>query len=420
MTQQYSSLDTLAHELTYNSKTRKNLFSQLPLGERSALFGVLSPHVLQEILSLLPDADAVKLLDHLDPYHVHQILGRMRDSRRRNRIIKLLKKDIYAKVERFLQFHPHASVSIFHLNYVLLSTDTTVGDTAEVIEKHLHETGKIPAVLVAQEGELLGEVPLNTLVRESNRRKIAQFVRPVLSITYTAEKKSVIELFRANYHRQVVVLDTDGSVLGIMYSDDVIELIESAPAAALYDFAGVSESEKTFDSTRSKVRHRYKWLIINLGTAFLAAFVVGLFENTLSQLVVLAVYMPVVAGMGGNAATQTLAVMVRGITLGEITLKNSAPAIKNEVLAGLTNGVITGLIVAAVATFWNGDPLLGLVLAVAMIFNLVIAGFFGALIPLVMKAVGKDPATSATIFITTATDVFGFFAFLGLATLLLL
>ena len=168
------------------------------------------------------------------------------------------------------------------------------------------------------------------------------------------------------------------------------------------------------------MRHRYKWLIINLGTAFLAASVVGLFADTLKQFVILAMYMPIVAGMGGNAATQTLAVIVRGIAVGEITLKNSLPAIYKEVGAGFINGVINGVIVAMVATFWNSDPKLGLVLGAAMIINLITAGFFGALIPLVMKAFGKDPATSATIFITTATDVFGFFAFLGLATMVLM
>jgi magnesium transporter len=180
------------------------------------------------------------------------------------------------------------------------------------------------------------------------------------------------------------------------------------------------ESEGVKDGVWSKVRHRYKWLIINLGTGFLAAAVVGLFENTLNEIVLLAIYMPIIAGMGGNAATQTLAVMVRGIAVGEVKLANSLTPILNEAGAGLVNGVINGLLVAVIAMFWNQNPLLGFVLGIAMVFNLVIAGFFGAFVPLVMKEFGKDPATSATIFITTATDVFGFFVFLGLATIILL
>jgi len=229
-----------------------------------------------------------------------------------------------------------------------------------------------------------------------------------------------VDLLNKSKHSKLAVLDRDGSIIGIIYPDDALALFDGEPAASLYDFAGVDDVERSFDSISAKVRHRYKWLIINLGTAFLAATVVGLFEETLTQFVILAMYMPIVAGMGGNAATQTLAVVVRGIAVGEISLKNSLPAIYKEVGAGFINGVINGVIVALVATFWNGNPMLGLVLGIAMIINLVIAGFFGALIPLVMKSLGKDPATSATIFITTATDVFGFFAFLGLATMVLM
>jgi magnesium transporter len=164
-----------------------------------------------------------------------------------------------------------------------------------------------------------------------------------------------------------------------------------------------------------KVKSRYKWLVINLGTAFLAAAVVGLFEDTIAAFTLLAVYMPVVAGMGGNAGTQSMAVTVRGIALGQVSLPTGGRAVFNEVVAGAANGAITGFLVAVIAAVFNRSPLLGLVLGVSMVLNLVIAGFFGTLIPLVLSRIGKDPATSATIFITTATDVLGFLVFLGLA-----
>ena len=173
------------------------------------------------------------------------------------------------------------------------------------------------------------------------------------------------------------------------------------------------------DGAADKVKFRYKWLIINLGTAFLASFVVSLFGSTISKYVLLAVYMPIIAGMGGNAATQTMAVMVRGIALKQIDLKSPFNALKKEVLAGAINGIINGIIVALVVIIINHDLMIALILAMAMVANLIVAGFFGTLIPLVMKRLGKDPASSATIFITTATDVLGFLAFLGLAKLLL-
>jgi magnesium transporter len=144
-----------------------------------------------------------------------------------------------------------------------------------------------------------------------------------------------------------------------------------------------------------------------------------MFESTIAAFTLLAVYMPIVAGMGGNAGTQSMAVAVRGIALRKISLGNGMQLIRREIIAGAINGAINGLIVAAVATFINQSPRLGLVLGIAMVVNLIVAGLFGSLVPLIMKRLGKDPATSATIFITTATDVFGFLVFLGLATLLL-
>jgi len=234
-------------------------------------------------------------------------------------------------------------------------------------------------------------------------------------VKYDEDEKAVIETFKSHPHDKIVVLDDDGSILGIIYSDDVLKLLKKASVNDLQRFAGVSEEEDVLDPPLVKVKNRYRWLIINLATAFLAASVVSLFQKTISAYVLLAVYMPIVAGMGGNAGTQTLAVMVRGLALKEIEPKRVQKVIINEMVAGGINGIINGGLVALVATLWNKSPMLGLIVAIAMIVNLVIAGFFGALIPLIMKKLGKDPASSATIFITTATDVCGFFAFLGLA-----
>lgn len=395
-------------------------FRALTLDERSEQFNAAATRTQQQILAELENEEVVELLDHLDPNRVHQILGGMKNVRRRKRIITHLKKDVHAKIEQFLHFHLRATHALVHLNYILLDSTETVGATAEAIEDHVRVTGKIPVVLLRKDGKLAGEVPLSTLVRERNSNKLQRYVRPLPHLTYTTAKREAIDFFSERPHKKAALLDGDGSVLGIVYSDDVLALFEQTPAASLYDFAGVSEIETVFDPVKSKVRRRYKWLILNLLTAFFAASIVGLFENTLEQLVVLAIYMPIVAGMGGNAAAQTLAVVVRGITLGEISPSSGWPVIMRETLAGLLNGIIIGIIVAMVAMFWDNSLLLGVVLAVSMVFNLFIAGFFGAVIPLVMKWLGKDPATSATIFISTATDVFGFLTFLGLATWILL
>lgn len=244
-------------------------------------------------------------------------------------------------------------------------------------------------------------------------------MKDIPSIKYNADHDEVLQVFKEHPHNKVVVLGSINNVLGIIYSDDILRMLEEQKSASLYDFAGVHEEEGVADNMMIKVHSRYKWLIINLGTAFLAAFTVGLFESIITKYVLLAVYMPIVAGMGGNAATQTLAVVVRGIALKQIDLKSAWHTLKQEVGASIINGLINGFIVAAIVLVFNHDWKLALVLGFAMIFNLLVAAVFGTLVPLIMQKLGKDPATSATIFITTATDVLGFMAFLGLATVIL-
>jgi magnesium transporter len=172
-----------------------------------------------------------------------------------------------------------------------------------------------------------------------------------------------------------------------------------------------------FTPAPESLRKRLPWLGVNLGTAFLAAAVVGLFQSTIAQITALAVFMPIVAGMGGNAATQTLTVIVRGIALGELTWANSRKALIKEALVGLGNGVTLGLVAALVAYFTKGDPVLGLLLCAAMIINMFVAATAGTLIPLGLRAMNIDPALASSVFITTMTDVFGFASFLGLATI---
>lgn len=413
-------LDAIARTITYRPEERMSEFNSLALAEKSAVFNLLSFNVQQSILSALSFMDAVELLDHMDPVTVHQTLAKMKNEKRRVRLIARLKSDRYEKCEFFLQFHPQASFSLFYINYLYLSEAMTVGEAAELIEKHLHATGKVPVVLTHKDGVLSGEVPLSSMVKERKTNKLRSLSRPVRSIVYNVSTTEVLPFFIAMPHQKAVVLDQDGSVLGLIYSDDVIDLMDDEPGVTLYSFAGVEASERPFDGVIDKVKGRYRWLLINLGTCFLVGGVVALFDRTISEFVALAIFMPMIAGMGGNASTQTLAVMVRGIAVGEVNLKNCYPALIREVLAGLVNGLITGVALIPVALLFNVDWIITIIAAFAVVFNLVVAGFAGALIPLLLKHIGKDPATSAGIFISTATDVLGLLFFLGIATLLLL
>jgi magnesium transporter len=217
----------------------------------------------------------------------------------------------------------------------------------------------------------------------------------------------------------VPVVDEENKLVGVITVDDVIDVIKDEATEDIMRLAGVAGDERVFTPASESLRKRLPWLGVNLATAFLAAAVVGLFQGTIAQITVLAVFMPIVAGMGGNAATQTLTVIVRGIALGELTWANSRKALLKEGLVGLGNGVTLGLVAALVAYFTKGDAVLGLLLCAAMIINMFVAATAGTLIPLGLRAISVDPALASSVFITTMTDVFGFASFLGLATVFL-
>lgn len=405
----------------FNKNSKKIEFEEffsMPTNKQAFEMANMDIILRKRLLKHLSNEKITKIINYLDPDEITDILQELNPIKRKS-IMLNLNKHIQEKITFLLKFNPNIAAGIMSLEYIEIDYTKKISDAIELLEKHEKKTGKIPSILVVKEGFLLGELPIDNLIFNKKSDEIIDFVKSIPHVKFDMEKKEVLKTFKNNPHNKVVVLDEDESIIGVIYSDDIIREISNTRRTDLADFAGVNKEENIFDPFMSKVKNRYKWLIINLMTAFMAAGIVSLFEDTISKLTLLAVYMPIVAGMGGNAGTQTLAVMVRGIALNEITFQNSKSAIVNEVIAGGINGVINGIIVAVIALLWNQSPLLGLIIGFSMVINLIIAGFFGAIIPLILKSFGKDPATSATIFITTATDVFGFFVFLGLATLII-
>jgi magnesium transporter len=399
------------------------VFAALSRSRRREIFFQLPETVRERLVVELSDEQLRGFLRRLDPDEGTDVLGYV-DADRREAILQRLDADRRERIEFLLSFSPESAAGMMHLEYVTVEESSGFEAVAERVRSYEDRTGRFPVVFVEDsEGRLLGELPGHTLAmvdRESTA--LGEYVREVPAVRYDRPDSEVMDVFRANPQSKVAVLDEDEELLGVIYADDILRTIETEAGETLYEFTGVAEEESVLDGPMVKIRSRYKWLIINLGTAFLAAGVVGFFEETIAAIAVLAAYMPVVAGMGGNAGTQAMAVTVRGISLGQVSLATGTRAVFNEAVAGGANGVITGAMVAVIATVFApayGAPL-GLVIGVAMVANLVIAGFFGALIPLVLDKMGYDPATSATIFITTATDVLGFFVFLGLAQAVLL
>jgi magnesium transporter len=215
----------------------------------------------------------------------------------------------------------------------------------------------------------------------------------------------------------IPVIDEENKLAGIITVDDVIDVIKDEATEDIYRLAGVAGDERAFTPASESLRKRLPWLGVNLGTAFLASGVVAFFEGTIDLFPVLAIFMPIVAGMGGNAGTQTLTVVVRGIALGELSWGNAKKALLKEALVGIGNGIALGIAAALVVWMTRGNPVLGAVLGLAMIINMFVAATAGTLVPLGLRAVNIDPALASSVFITTMTDIFGFFSFLGLATL---
>ncbi|MBL7206687.1 MAG: magnesium transporter [Candidatus Aenigmarchaeota archaeon] len=408
----------IIYKLISSSKNRLSIFRKIPANNQGFILLTLSKKFQREIIGKLKNNEISKFITYLDPDETANLLQNM-DFSRRKKIIKTLTRSIKEKVEFLLRFNPKTAAGMMSLNYIEVNKNISFEEVLEATQKHEKVTGKFPAMFAVENGFLVGELPAHTMLSVRKNEKIGKYLKKVLHIRYDQDENEVINTFKKHPHNKVVVLDESDSIMGVIYSDDVLRLSEKGSGRSLRGFAGVREEEHVFDSMFTKVRNRYKWLILNLGTAFLAAGVVSLFQETISAFILLAIYMPIIAGMGGNAGTQTLAVVVRGIALKEIDLKTGKKVILNETLAGGVNGLINGILVAVIAVLLNKTPLFGLIVGLAMVINLVIAGMFGTLIPLIMKRLGKDPASSATIFITTTTDVFGFFVFLGLATIIL-
>ena len=405
-------------DIMFHAERRSELFLRLPKDERISSLSHFTRSVKKDILNHIPDADLAEILTAVDPDEATDYL-QLVTKHRRERILNTLGDDFKDALSSLLEFDANTAAGLMTLDYIQVEVTDKITDVAQKFKLHERRTGRPPVILVMREGKLIGYLPGHELGFNARHQLITSMTKHLPIIPYSASHQKVIETFRANPHSKIAVINDAGSVIGIIYSDDVIKLIDEQVASTLYDFAGVNEEESVTDSVRKKVKSRYKWLLINLGTTFLAAFTISQFESIITEYVLLAVYMPIIAGMGGNAATQTLAVLVRGIALRQISLGSAWKTLKNEVGTGAINGLINGFVVAFVVLVKDHQPALALVLALAMVINLIVAAIFGTLVPLIMSKLRKDPAASATIFITTGTDVIGFLAFLGLATLIL-
>jgi magnesium transporter len=308
---------------------------------------------------------------------------------------------------------------------VAVPTFWTVGQTIEFLRRCAErDPDRLPAdfydiYVVDPAFHPVGSIPLSRLLRSRQTTPVTELMTTSLRMLNTGtDQEEVAFLFRQRDLTSAPVVNTEGRLVGVVTIDDVVDVIDEEFEDDIMHLGGVS-GDDLYRHTFTTVRLRFSWLLVNLATAVLASLVIGLFEATIEQVVALAVLMPIVASMGGNAGTQTLTVAVRALAMKELTTANALRVIGKELMVGIINGSLFAVIAGGIAWLWFGSALISLVIGLAMIANLIVAALAGAAIPLLLERLQIDPAVASAVFLTTLTDVVGFFVFLGLAAWLI-
>ena len=391
--------------LDRNSKLAMEALSELGPEGGAALLADRSAEDIARLLHDLPSDDAASIIDNLP-----EALS--------TAVLELIEKRPGDEVGELLEYDEQTAGRIMNPKVFALSEDMTAGEAITTLQGARDVEMVFYLYVVDIRRHLVGVISLRRLLLVPPTTPLKRIMTTDLTSVRTGTDQEEVARLVASYNLLAIpVVDDENKLVGVITVDDVIDVIKDEATEDVYRLAGVAGDDRVFSTARESLRKRVPWLEVNLVTAFLAASVVALFEGRIKDLPALAVFMPVVAGMGGNAATQTLTVIVRGIALGELTWANSRKALFKEAAVGLGNGLACGVVGAIVVWIWKGDPFLGAILCAAMIINMFVAATAGTLIPLALRAMKVDPALASSVFITTLTDVFGFASWLGLGSL---
>ncbi|EAP77041.1 MULTISPECIES: magnesium transporter [Roseovarius] len=392
----------------YSNEFDGEILSELDESIREDVLSILSPEVLAEAVRELDSDDVVDLVEDLEEDQQEAILEALEDSDR-------------AAVQKSLTYPEYSAGRLMQREVVMAPEHWNVGEAIDF----LRDQEELPdqfyhIVLVDPRLRPVGNVTLGKLMgsrREILLKSIAEETFHVIPVTQ--DEGDVAYAFNQYHLISAPVVDENDRLVGVITIDDAMVVLDEEHEEDIMRLAGVGEGGLN-DNIAETTRQRFPWLAVNLVTAILASLVISMFEDTIAKFVSLAVLMPIVASMGGNAGTQSLTVAVRAIATKDLTGRNVWRVIRREVLVGLVNGTIFAVVMGIVGVLWFGGPELGYVIAAAMVINLVVAGFAGTVIPVVLERIGVDPALASGAFVTTVTDVVGFFAFLGLAGMWLL
>lgn len=397
----------------------RKLFDVLFSARRAAkTLKELPPDLLPDIMAMLDDDKVARVIARANPDDAVAFIDSLPEERREH-IMSLLDPERREEVRELISYPEGTVGRIMTTDFMALSPNTTAQGAIDKIRDRGELEAFFYLYVVNETGMLVGVVPIRNLVIAPRDRTLREMmIADPVRANVMMDQEEAARLVSKYELLALPLVDDEGRLEGIITVDDVIDIINEESTEDMYKMAGLAEEDRVFTPVNRSIRMRLPWMVLNLATAVMAATVVGFFEGTIAKVVALATFMPIVAGMGGNGLTQTITVMVRAIALGELEFSSAKDAVIRQVSVNFVIAFITAAIMAMIAYFWTENLYLGLVLAMAMLINLgIIAGLFGALIPLTLKWLGFDPAIGSAVIGTTFTDIFGFLSFLGLSTI---
>jgi len=401
---------------------RERIINLLPVEIASEIISEMHEHAHPEelLLQLHPDK-RTEIVEELDYDDATDIISQLEEHEQKEILSDLNEADA-THIRNLLSYDEDTAGGLMNTQFIRIHLHLKKKDAIDEIIRQSEEIEEFYTIFVTDDNNVFqGIVSLKDIIKAKGNVEITELVKgDVAWVSPDTDQEEVAKLISQYNITSIPVLDQEMKLLGRVTFDDVIDVLEDENTEDILKISGVSEDEELGGNWVEAVKSRLPWLVINLGTAFLASAVVRYFEPTIAKIAVLSAYMTIIAGMGGNAATQALAVTVRRISLYDLTDNQAYRTVLKEFTVGLINGAATGLIVFVFALVFDKNPLLGVVIFLAMTGNLLIAGITGASIPLILKRIGIDPAIASSIIITTFTDVFGFLLLLGFASKLLL
>lgn len=383
-------------------------FAEIDPNLRKPALENMSPAYVAGLISELDSDDALDMIQNLEVDFQHEI-------------IKKLSAKTRVTLEEGLNFPEESAGRLMQREVVAVPQFWTAGKTIDYLRAAADDLPSefFDVFVISPTYRVLGEVPLSRLIKSPRTEKLENLTLDDLHpIPATMDQEDVAQLFRNENLTSVPVVDDDERLIGVITIDDIVDVIDEEAHEDLLRLAGIG-ADDLYSAILSTTQSRFRWLFVNLLTAILASLVIALFDATIEKVVALAVLMPIVASMGGNAGTQAMTVAVRALAAKDLSRTNASRMIWKETIVGTINGAAFAIIMGIVASLWFGNMMLGGVIASAMIINLIVAGAFGAGIPIILNQMGSDPAVSSAVFLTTITDIVGFFAFLGLAAFFL-